>query len=147
MGRVAAGRASGVKKFFKLYKCIILINPYRIGRGPGYQQPPQVSQSRASVEIILLLNIAKIRAEREEEGDRNNEETVKMEDKKMPRLKEFKYLGSTVQESGSCEREIKKRLQARWNGWRKVLGVICDRTLPARIKGKVYSSVVRPAMV
>ena len=104
------------------------------------------------MEIILLLNIAKIRAEREEEGDRNigdrnNEETVKMEDKKMPRLKEFKYLGSTVQESGSCEREIKKRLQARWNGWRKVSGVICDRTLPARIKGKVYSSVVRPAMV
>ena len=77
----------------------------------------------------------------------NDDKTVKMEDTKMPRVKEFKYLGSTVQESGDCEREVKKRVQAGWNGWRKVSGVICDRRLPARVKGKVYSSVVRPAMV
>ena len=77
----------------------------------------------------------------------NDDETVKMEDTKVPRVKEFKYLGSTVQESGGCEREIKKRVQAGWNGWRRVLGVIRDRRLPARVKGKVYSSVVRPAIV
>ena len=77
----------------------------------------------------------------------NDDETVKMENAKVPRVKEFKYLGSTVQESGSCEREIKKRVQARWNEWRKVSRVICDKRLPARVKGKVYSSVVRPAML
>ena len=43
--------------------------------------------------------------------------------------------------------EVKKRVQAGWNGWRRVLGVICDKKLPARVKGKVYSSVVRPAML
>ena len=32
-------------------------------------------------------------------------------------------------------------------GWRKVSGVTCDRRLLTRVKGKVYSSVVRPAMV
>ena len=77
----------------------------------------------------------------------NDKETVKMKDTKVPRVKEFKYLGSTVQESGSCKREVKKRVQAGWNRWRKVSGVICDRRLPAEVKGKVYSSVVRPAMV
>ena len=77
----------------------------------------------------------------------NDDETVKMEDTNVPRVKEFKYLGSTVQESGSCEREVKKRVQTGWNGWRRVSKVICDRRLPARIKGKVYSSVVRQAMV
>ena len=77
----------------------------------------------------------------------NDDETVKMEDTKVPRVKEFKYLGSTVQESGGCEREVKKRVQARWNEWGKVSGVICDKTLPARVKEKVYSLVVRPVMV
>ena len=28
-----------------------------------------------------------------------------------------------------------------------IVGVICDRRLPARVKGKVYSSVMKPAMV
>ena len=50
-------------------------------------------------------------------------------------------------ESGGCEREVKKRVQEGWNGWRKVSGVICDRRLPARVKGNVYSSVVSPAIV
>ena len=77
----------------------------------------------------------------------NDDEKVKMEDTKVPRVKEFTYLGSMVQESGGCEREVKKRVQPGWNKWRKVSGVICDKRLPARVKGKVYSSVVRPAMV
>ena len=77
----------------------------------------------------------------------NNDETVKINDTKVPKVKEFKYLGSTVQESGSCKREVKKRVQAGWNGWREVSGVICNRRLPARVKGKVHSSVVRPTMV
>ena len=77
----------------------------------------------------------------------NDDETVKMEDKKVPKVKEFKYLGSAMQESGVCERKAKKRVQAGWNGWRRVSGVICDKRLPARVKGKLYSSVVRSAMV
>ena len=77
----------------------------------------------------------------------NDDETIKIEDTKVPRVKEFKYLGLTVQESSGCEREVKKRVQAGWNGWRRVSGVICDKRLPARVKGKVYSSMVRPAMV
>ena len=40
----------------------------------------------------------------------NDDDTVKMENTKVPRVKEFKYLGSTVQESSSCEREVKKRV-------------------------------------
>ena len=44
-------------------------------------------------------------------------------------------------------REVKKRVQAGWNGWRRMSGVICDRRVPARVKGKVYKVAVRPAML
>ena len=52
-----------------------------------------------------------------------------------------------VEENGSYEREIKRRVQAGWNEWRKVSGVVCDRRLPAKVKEKVDSAVVRPAIV
>ena len=42
----------------------------------------------------------------------NDKETVKMADTKVPRVKEFEYLRSTVQESGSYEREVKRSVQA-----------------------------------
>ena len=41
---------------------------------------------------------------------------------------------------------MKKRAQAGWSGW-SVSGVICDRMVPARVKGNVYKRVVRPAVL
>ena len=65
----------------------------------------------------------------------------------MAKVDDFKYLGSTVQSNGECGREVKKRVQAGWNGWRRMSGVICDRRVPARVKRKVYKVAVRPAML
>ena len=62
-------------------------------------------------------------------------------------MEDFKYLGSTVQSNGECGSEVKKRVQAGWNGWRRMPGVICGRRVPARVKGKVYRVAVRPAML
>ena len=73
--------------------------------------------------------------------------TVKMHGEEVTKVDDFKYLGSTVQSNGECGREVKKRVQAGWNGWRRMSGVICDRRVPARVKGKVYKVAVRPAML
>ena len=73
--------------------------------------------------------------------------TVKLQGEEFVNVEDFKYLGSTVQGNGECGRELKKRVQAGWNGWRRMSGVICDRRVPARGKGKVYSMAVRPAML
>ena len=73
--------------------------------------------------------------------------TVKMQGEEVTKVDDFKYLGSNVQSNGECGREVKKRVQAGWNGWRRMSGVICDRRVPARVKGKVYKVAVRPAML
>ena len=73
--------------------------------------------------------------------------TVKMQGEEVAKVEDFKYLGSTVQSNGECGRDVKKRIQAGWNGWRRMSGVICDRRVPARVKGKVYRVAVRPAML
>ncbi|KAK3519958.1 hypothetical protein QTP70_008901 [Hemibagrus guttatus] len=73
--------------------------------------------------------------------------TVRLQAEEVKKVQEFKYLGSTVQSNGECGKEVKKRVQAGWDGWRKVSGVLCHRKIAARIKGKVYRTVVRPAML
>ncbi|KAK3542920.1 hypothetical protein QTP70_006540 [Hemibagrus guttatus] len=80
-------------------------------------------------------------------NEREGSGTVRLQDEEVKKVLEFKYLGSTVQSNGECGKEVKKRVQAGWNGWRKVSGVLCDRKISARIKGKVYRTVVRPAML
>ena len=77
----------------------------------------------------------------------NSSGTVKMQGEEVAKVEDFKYLGSTVQSNGECGREVKKRVQAGWNGWRRMSGVICDRRVPPRVKGKVYKVAVRPAML
>ncbi|KAK3539116.1 hypothetical protein QTP86_025046, partial [Hemibagrus guttatus] len=80
-------------------------------------------------------------------NEREGSGTVRLQGEEVQKVQEFKYLGSTVQSNGECGKEVKKRVQAGWNGWRKVSGVLCDRKISARIKGKVYRTVVRPAML
>ncbi|KAK3532164.1 hypothetical protein QTP86_009044 [Hemibagrus guttatus] len=80
-------------------------------------------------------------------NEREGSGTVRLQAEEVKKVQDFKYLGSTVQSNGECGKEVKKRVQAGWNGWRKVSGVLCDRKISARIKGKVYRTVVRPAML
>ncbi|KAK3571578.1 hypothetical protein QTP86_014149 [Hemibagrus guttatus] len=79
-------------------------------------------------------------------NEREGSGTVRLQGEEV-KVQEFKYLGSTVQSNGECGKEVKKQVQAGWNGWRKVSGVLCDRKISVRIKGKVYRTVVRPAML
>ncbi|KAK3519975.1 hypothetical protein QTP70_009631 [Hemibagrus guttatus] len=80
-------------------------------------------------------------------NEREGSGTVRLQGEEVKKVEEFKYLGSTVQSNGECGKEVKKRVQAGWNGWRKVWGVLCDQKISARIKGKVYRTVVRAAML
>ncbi|KAK3542755.1 hypothetical protein QTP70_002773 [Hemibagrus guttatus] len=58
-------------------------------------------------------------------NEREGSETVRLQGEEVKKVQEFKYLGSTVQSNGECGKE----------------------KISARIKGKVYRTVVRPAML
>ncbi|XP_045111718.1 uncharacterized protein LOC123504878 [Portunus trituberculatus] len=48
---------------------------------------------------------------------------------------------------GNLDGEIIHRIQSGWKNWKRTTGVLCDRKISARVKGKVFKSVVRPAML
>ena len=75
-------------------------------------------------------------------GGVDDGEELKLQGQKVKRAKNFKYLSSTVSSDGRCEEEVRKRIQAEWMSWKKVSGVLCDSKLSARVKGKMYKSVV-----
>ena len=83
-------------------------------------------------------------------NERGHSGTVRLQVAEVVKEDEFKYFGSAVQSNGVCGSECRKRVQAGWSEWRKVAGVICDRRveyLPAHRKGKLYKTLVRPAVL
>ena len=43
--------------------------------------------------------------------------------------------------------EISQRVSAAWGNWKRCSGVLCDRRMPVKLKGKIYKTVVRPALL
>ena len=93
------------------------------------------------------LKVSRSKTEYLRVGDLDDGEELKLQEEKVKRAKNFKYLGLTVSSDGRCEEKVRRRIQAGWMSWRKVSGVLCDRKLSAKVKGKIYKSVVRPAML
>ena len=71
-------------------------------------------------------------------------ETVRSQTAQVGIVHEFKYLGLTVQCNINCGEEVKKQVQALCSGNKKMSGEICDKQVPAKVKGNVYK---RPPML
>ena len=82
-----------------------------------------------------------------EQNAQGNRPQVKILGEEVERVTHFKYLGTSIEEEGGMETEIVKRVGAGWRNWKKCSGVLCDRRMPVKLKGKVYRTVVRPAML
>ena len=92
------------------------------------------------------LKVSRSKTEYLKAGDVDDREELKLQGEKLKRTKNFRYLDSTVSNNGKCEEEVRRRIQAGWISWKKVSGVLCDRKLSARVKSKMYKSVVGPTM-
>jgi len=77
----------------------------------------------------------------------NNDMEVKIGEHIIPQVSKFRYLGSILQRDGEIDGDVTHRIQAGWTKWRNASGVLCDRKIPLKLKGKFYRTAVRPAML
>ena len=82
-----------------------------------------------------------------EQNAQGNRTQVKILGEEVERVTHFKYLGTSIEEEGGMETEIANRVGAGWMNGKKCSGVVCDKKMPVKLKGKVYRTVVRPAML
>ena len=56
-------------------------------------------------------------------------------------------LGASVDDTGGMTTEISQRVGETWGNWKRCSGVLYDRRMPVKLKGKVYKTVVMPALL
>ena len=70
---------------------------------------------------------------------------IELDGKKPTQGDSFVYLGGAVCRDWKTERGVRRRAQAGANALRAVEGVMADRRISKRLKGKVMSTCVTPA--
>ncbi|XP_070017582.1 uncharacterized protein [Nicotiana sylvestris] len=59
----------------------------------------------------------------------------------------FNYLGSIIQGDREIDGDVMHRIGVGWIKWRLASGVLCDKNVLSKLKGKFYRAVVRPTML
>ena len=81
------------------------------------------------------------------DGNLDGNSDIKIQGENLERMNTFKYLGATLAENGDLDTEMMHRLQSGWKHWKRISGILCDRRISFRVKGKIYKRVVRLAMI
>ncbi|KAM0844118.1 hypothetical protein ACQ4PT_057266 [Festuca glaucescens] len=76
-----------------------------------------------------------------EDGD------VRLEGQIVPKRETFRYLGSMLQSNGDIDEDVCHRIKVGWMKWRQASGILCDKKVPQKLKGKFYRTTVRLAML
>jgi hypothetical protein len=80
-------------------------------------------------------------ATRHEEGD------VSLDGQVVAKKDTFRYLGSMLQKDRDIDEDVRHRISAGWLKWRQASGVLRDKRVPQKLKGKFYRMAIRPAML
>jgi hypothetical protein len=65
----------------------------------------------------------------------------------VPKKDTFRYLGSMLQRDSDIDEDVSHRIKAGWMKWRQASGVLCDKRVPQKLKGKFYRTAIRLAML
>ncbi|XP_065322600.1 uncharacterized protein LOC135929806 [Gordionus sp. m RMFG-2023] len=61
-------------------------------------------------------------------------------------IESCKYLVTTLQTNGTIENEIKSKINQGWLKCGSLSGVLFDKRILHKLKGKIYSSIVKPTI-
>ncbi|XP_068086136.1 cuticle protein 18.6-like [Anabrus simplex] len=59
----------------------------------------------------------------------------------------FKYLGSVITSDGNIDADVNHHISDGCMKWRSPTGVLFDKRVPVKLKGKVYKTTARPALM
>lgn len=65
----------------------------------------------------------------------------------LKKVAEFHYIGPVFQANGHIDADGTHRRKAGWTKWRQIGGVLCDRRVTIKLKGKFFKTVVRPEVL
>jgi Reverse transcriptase (RNA-dependent DNA polymerase) len=80
-------------------------------------------------------------------GENSDDGDVSLDGRVVPMNDTFRYLGSMLQSEGEIDEDVSHRIRAGWVKWRQAYGVLCDKKVPNKLKGKFYRMTIRPAMI
>ncbi|KAG2602019.1 hypothetical protein PVAP13_5KG646507 [Panicum virgatum] len=72
---------------------------------------------------------------------------VSLDGQVVPQKDIFRFLGSMLQKDGDIDKDVRHRISAGWLKWHQASGILCDRRVPQKLKGKFYRTAIRPAML
>ena len=81
------------------------------------------------------------------QGSGQGREPVKILGEELQRVHRFRYIGASVEETEGMTTVMSQRVSAAWGNWKRCSGVLYDRRMPVKLKGKVYKTVARQALL
>jgi hypothetical protein len=52
-----------------------------------------------------------------------------------------------LQKDRDFDEDVNHRIEAGWIKWRQASGILCDKRVPQKLKGKFYRTTIQPAML
>ncbi|VDP10543.1 unnamed protein product [Heligmosomoides polygyrus] len=90
----------------------------------------------------LKLNVKKTEYKTTGEDESSS---IKANGIELPRTSVFKYLESAIASDGGLLVKANPRVSAAWSRWRSLMGVLCDKKIPERLKSN--RAVVRSVAI
>ena len=77
----------------------------------------------------------------------HEEGEVSLEGQVVPKKYTFNYLGLMLQKDEDIDTNVCHRIKAGWMKWPQASGILCDKRVPQKLKGKFYRTAIRLAML